>query len=108
VSDVGYDDGLVRVDEDGLTLARYYFPFATSKHIPFDQIRAIDVRPMGWLTGRLRGWGTTHPRFWLQLDPRRFRKTTLISLDIGRRVHPAFTPADPDAVLQLLRARVNS
>lgn len=107
MSDVLYDDGLVRVDEGGLTLARYYFPLGRSKHIPFDQIRAIDVRPMGWLTGRLRGWGTTHPGFWLPLDPGRFRKTTLISVDTGRRVRPAFTPADPDAVLQLLRARIN-
>jgi hypothetical protein len=104
--DVLYDDGLVRVDEGGLTVARYYFPFATAKRVAFEQIQAVHVRRMGWLTGRLRGWGTTVPGSWLPLDLGRFRRTVMICLDVGGRVQPSFTPVDPDAVVALLRTRI--
>jgi hypothetical protein len=31
---------------------RYYFPTGQSNHIPYQQIHAAEVRPMGWLTGK--------------------------------------------------------
>ena len=34
-----YDDGLVTLDADGLTIRRYYFPLGTSKRIPYVQIK---------------------------------------------------------------------
>jgi hypothetical protein len=103
-----YDDGRCVLDEDGLMLRRYYFPFATSKRIPYSKIQKFDARPMGWLSGKGRGWGTSNPRYWLPLDMSRARKNTLIVLDLGRWVKPAFSPDRPERVLQLLRERVPS
>jgi hypothetical protein len=97
-----YDDGRTRLDGDGITLRRYYFPLGTSKHIPYHRIRSVHARPMGWLTGKGRGWGTAHPGYWLPLDPTRPRKHTLVVLDLGGHVKPAFTPDDPQRVLDLI------
>ena len=101
-----YDDGGLLLDEDGVTIRRYYFPWAGSKRIPYRQLRHAEARPMGALTGRARIWGTTVPRYWLPLDLGRPRKQTLVVLDIGRRVRPAISPDDPDQVLDLLRERM--
>lgn len=97
-----YDDGLVRLDEHGLTLRRYYFPTAASKRVPYQRIRRAWAQPMTWWSGKGRGWGTAHPGYWLPLDFRRPAKDVLIVLDLGGRVKPAFSPADPDRVLDLL------
>ncbi|SFE50750.1 hypothetical protein [Blastococcus tunisiensis] len=97
-----YDDGRVCLDAEALTLRRYYFPFATSKRIPYSAIRGVDVRPLTWLTGKGRLWGSAHPRYWLPLDATRLRKDTAVVLDLGGRVRPTFTPDDPERVRQLL------
>jgi hypothetical protein len=103
-----YDDGRIVLDEQGVTLRHYYFPIATSKRVPYDRIRGVEARPMGWLTGKGRGWGSAHPRYWLPLDASRPRKDTLIVLDIGNYVRPAFSPDDPDRVLELLQSHVRN
>lgn len=97
-----YDDGLAVLDSEGVTLRCYYFPIGTSKHIPYRQIQGVEVRPMGWLTGRGRGWGSAHPGYWLPLDISRPRKDKLLVLDLGGHVRPAFSPDDPDRVLEIL------
>ena len=97
-----YDDGRVRVDSDGITLRRYYFPIGTAKHIRYRDIRSVDLRPMSWLTGRGRLWGTSDPRYWLPLQAGRAGKHTLMVLDLGGRVSPAFTPDDPQRAGDLI------
>jgi hypothetical protein len=101
-----YDDGRVLLDDAGLTLRRYYFPTGTSKRIPYARIRGVEARPMGWLTGKGRGWGSAHPGYWLPLDTGRPHRHTLVVLDLGRTVKPAFTPDDPDRVLDILTQHV--
>jgi hypothetical protein len=103
-----YDDGRVLLDADGVTLRRYYFPFGSSKHIPYGRIRQVEARPMGWWTGKGRGWGSASPRYWLPLDTSRPHKDTLIVLDTGDYVHPAFTPDDPGKVLELIRSHTTT
>jgi hypothetical protein len=102
-----YDDGGLVLDEEGMTIRRYYFPSAGPKRIPYAKIRRATVRPMGWLTGRGRGWGTAHPGYWFSLDLRRAAKRTLVVLDLGHRVKPCVTPDDPDRFIELLRGRVS-
>lgn len=106
MSNALYDDGGLVLDEDGLTIRRYYFPWAGSKRISYANIRRAEVRPMGWFTGRGRVWGTADPRYWLPLDVRRARKHTLLVFDTGRCVKPCVSPDDPDRVVELLRGRV--
>lgn len=101
-----YDDGGLLIDRDGVTIRRYYFPWAGAKRITFAEISGVGTRRIGWLTGKGRGWGTTHPRYWLPLDLSRPHKDTLVVLDLGRRVMPALTPDDPDRVVEIIRRAV--
>lgn len=101
-----YDDGGLRIDESGVTIRRYYFPWGAAKRIAYRDLRAVDVRPMGWLTGRGRIWGSGSLRSWLPLDWARPGKQRLVALDVGSLVWPAITPDDPDRVARLLQDRL--
>src|ERR1700730_8506400 len=97
-----YDDGLVQLDREALTLRRYHFPSGTAKVIPLRSIRGYSVEPLGLVLNRFRIWGSSDLRQWLPLDVRRPLKSTLISLDVpGTRPRPAFTPADPDRFIEI-------
>lgn len=96
------------LDADGVTLRRYYFPVGASKRIRYSEIRRVEARPMTWLTGKGRGWGSAHPGYWLPLDTGRPHKDTLVVLDVGRYVKPSFSPDDPDRVLAIIRQRTGS
>lgn len=104
VSDVLYQDSGLIIDHTGLTIRRYYFPWGGSKRIAFTDIDSVDVRAMGWFTGRGRVWGSACPTVWLPLDLNRVRKRTLIMIDRGCRVRPAITPDDPFRVVDLIRS----
>jgi len=102
-----YDDGLVQLDADGLTIRRYYFPLGTSKHILYAQIKGVQQLPMGLWTGKGRLWGSGDLRHWFPLDLRRPWKEKALILDIGTWVRPVITPDDPDQVLALLQERIS-
>lgn len=105
--DVIYDDGLVRLDEAGVTLRYYYFPFATKKFVPYDRIRAVDTAVLGNWNGRWRLWGAPWIDQWLPLDVMRPKKDTAVVLTI-RRISPVFTPDDPESVAHLIRERMTA
>lgn len=106
VTDALYDDGGLRLDENGVTIRRYYFPWAGPKRFGYKVIRHVEVLPLNWLSGKGRGWGTAHPGYWFPLDTRRPGKSTLLIFDLGSRVKPCVTPGEPDRVIALLRDRV--
>ena len=98
-----YDDGLIQLDREAITLRRYHFPSGTSKIIALNRIRGYRAEPLGLLVHRFRIWGSSDLRRWLPLDVRRPLRSTLITLDVpGTRPSPAFTPADPDEFTALL------
>jgi hypothetical protein len=98
-----YDDGLVQLDREAITLRRYHFPSGTSKIIALDRIRGYRAEPLGLFMHRFRIWGSSDLRRWLPLDMRRPLRSTLITLDVpGTRPSPAFTPANPDELTALL------
>jgi hypothetical protein len=103
-----YQDAGLTLDEDGITIRRYYFPFATPKRIAYSDIQGIKAKPMGWNSGKGRFWGASDPRYWFPLDTQRGKKQTLLILDVGRRVRPCITPEDPDKVIGLLKTRVTA
>ena len=97
-----YDDGLVQLDGQALTLRRYHFPSGTAKIIPLQTIKGYHAEPLGMWLQRFRFWGTSDLRRWLPLDARRPTRSTLITLDIpGVWPSPAFTPAEPAVFLSL-------
>ena len=68
------------LDDDGLTIRRYYFPCAGPKHIPYSAIRHVVARRMN---------------------------SILLVLDVGARVKPCVSPDDPQRVIELLRERAH-
>jgi hypothetical protein len=98
-----YDDGLVQLDREAITLRRYHFPSGTSKVIPLRSIRSYKAEPLGLWMQRFRLWGSSDLRRWLPLDVRRPLKSTLVTLDVvGTHPKPAFTPVDPGAFIEVL------
>lgn len=98
-----YDDGLIQLDREALTLRRYHFPSGTSKIIPLRDIRGYRATPLGLFMQRFRLWGSSDLRRWLPLDIRRPLKSTLVTLDVpGARPDPACTPVRPGQFLELL------
>lgn len=98
-----YDDGLVQLDREALTLRRYHFPSGTSKIIPLRAIRGYKAEPLGIFTQRFRIWGSSDLRRWLPLDVWRPIKSTLVTLDVvGAKPRPAFTPQRPTEFLAKL------
>ena len=102
-----YDDGLVRVDDSGVTLRHYYFPFGIEKFVPYCDIRAVDTAVLGNWNGRWRLWGASTTDQWLPLDVMRPKKDTAVVLTI-RRISPVFTPDDPELVARLIRERITA
>ena len=100
-----YDDGLIELDSEGLTIRRYYFPFGTSKRIPYAQIKDVQEQHMGLLTWKGRIWGSGDLQHWASLDLRRPQKEKALILDLGTWIKPVITPDDPDRVLALLQER---
>jgi hypothetical protein len=93
-----YDDGLVQLDSQALTLRRYHFPSGTSKVIPLASITKYEIKPVGAFNNRFRLWGSSDLRTWLPLDMRRPLRSTLVTVHLAGnpRWRPAFTPARPD------------
>ncbi len=98
-----YDDGLVALDREAITLRRYHFPSGTSKVIPLTRVRGYTVTPLGWWMQRFRLWGSSDLQRWLPLDLKRPLRSTLVTLDVpGSYPKPAFTPVDPDQLVAML------
>jgi hypothetical protein len=88
-----YDDGMVQLDRQAITLRRYHFPSGTSKVIPLSAIRGYRTESLGFVINRFRIWGSSDMRRWLPLDVWRPIKSTLVTLDVpGTSPSPAFTP----------------
>ncbi len=97
-----YKDRWIECTDEGIRIRGYYFPWGT-KHIPYRKIRSARRVGMTALRGKLRLWGTSNPRYWASLDPRRGSKKEALVLDVGRYVHPFITPDDVDAVESAIR-----
>ena len=88
-----YDDGLIQLDRQAITLRRYHFPSGTSKVIPLRTVRGYRAEPLGLVLNRFRIWGSSDLRRWLPLDVWRPVKSTLVTRDVpGTRPSPGFTP----------------
>lgn len=98
-----YDDGIIQLDQEALTLRRYHFPSGTSKIIRLRDIRGFRTSSLGLLLHRFRIWGTSDLRRWLPLDVRRPLKSTLVTFDVpGTYPDPACTPEHPTQFIELL------
>jgi hypothetical protein len=104
-----YDDGVIRCDDQGLTIRRYYL-WGAEKRIPYASVKGFMPLPMTGGLGSLRKWrlwGSGDFVHWWNLDPRRPKKELALVLDIGRRVYPTITPDDPTEVARILTERTD-
>lgn len=98
-----YDDGMIQLDREAITLRRYHFPSGTSKIIPMRAVRGYKSESLGFFLERFRIWGSTNPRQWMPLDIWRPIKSTRVILDVDDTAPaPAFTPLRPREFLAVL------
>ena len=101
-----YEDAGLVLDDDGITIRRYYFLLSVPKRVAYNKIRGIRAKPMSWASGKGRFLGAVKPRYRLPRDVHRASKQTLLILELGRWIKPCITPEDPARVIALLRDRV--
>jgi hypothetical protein len=95
-----YDDGRVACDEEGL-LIRWYYLWGPKK-IPYGSIKAVNRRPLTFMRGRWRIWGSGDLKHWYNLDGRRPKKDVALEIDTGGWVRPTITPDDPEQVERIV------
>lgn len=98
-----YEDRTVRLDDRGVTIRHFYFPFV-SRFLPYEKIEYVQNAALPDIGGRWRIWGTGDFSHWYSLDLLRPRKHTAIVLEIWGYGTPAFTPRDPDTVASIISA----
>jgi hypothetical protein len=96
-----YDDGRIACDDHALIIGMYYL-WGGAKTIPYTAIRGVERQPLTGLTGKWRIWGSSDFVHWWNLDTKRPGKATALVIDLGKRILPAITPDDPDAVEGIL------
>jgi hypothetical protein len=101
---IRYQDKNIVLDDDGITIHWYYFPFG-SKRLHWADIRKVSVEPMGVMTGKYRIWGTSLPQYWLHLDLARPAKDKAIVLETAGWVKPVITPDDVDSALRVIQEK---
>jgi hypothetical protein len=105
---VVYTDGSVSVSRTEITLHGYYFPLGKPKVIPFDKIRKVTLRKLGWLSGKLRIWGSSLLDLrWYTRDCSRSKKDYCIDIDVsGSWITCSVTPQNVRRVYDLLAQHV--
>ena len=69
-----YEDQLVPLTDEDLTLKNYYFPLGTPKRIPATEIVSIEKTAPTLLNGKWRLWGSSNFVSWFPLDGQRPRR----------------------------------
>jgi hypothetical protein len=98
------DDDLLVCTDTEFVIRRSYSPLGSAKRIPYARIRSVRWVPLTPLTGGLRIWGSGDFVHWFPLDGSRPRKQVALIVDLGRRVKPVVTPADPERLADRLTA----
>jgi hypothetical protein len=96
-----YSDSLISIDDNGLTIRLYYFPFG-AKRVNFSDIEKIEV----YKGGNMRLWGSDNFRTWFGLDWKRINRTmTFIIKRKNKWSRIGFTCEDSEKVANILRSK---
>ncbi len=101
-----YNDKLVEINNESITLKKYYFPFAGSKRIPLDKIKSIKVEKPSLFTGQARIWGTGDLMTWFPLDVGRLKRDKIFIISIiDKAISAGFTVENSETVLRIFEQK---
>ncbi|MEN6385597.1 MAG: hypothetical protein ABFD79_10410 [Phycisphaerales bacterium] len=97
-----YTDKLVAIDDEGITLKKYYHPFCNSKRVKYSDIKTIKALPGGCA----RLWGSGDFQTWFGLDWGRMKRKMTFIIEIKNSwFRSGFTCKDSDTVYKILKAK---
>lgn len=105
--DAIYDDGLITLDDEAITIRRYFLPWG-QKRIPYTKIVSVHRRPLTWIRGRARLWGSGDLVHMWNFDLGRPKKSEALELELRQHFVPTITPDDPATVYALLTERIGA
>ncbi len=101
-----YEDKLVEIRGDSLTLKNYYFPSMSPKRIPFDEIERIEIKQASILTGKWRIQGTGDFRTWFPFDSSRPKRDKIFFIHYKNKwMRSAFTVEDSQKTAEILKEK---
>jgi hypothetical protein len=99
---MNYSDNLIAIDNEGITLKVYYFPFCRSKRIKFSDIQKITAIKGGCF----RLWGSDDFQTWFGNDWSRMERKMRFVIEIKNSwFRSGFTCKDSDTVYKILSAK---
>jgi hypothetical protein len=99
---IPYSDKLISIDDEGITIRIFYFPFCGAKRVNFSDIEIV------WASkgGCFRLWGSDDFRTWFGLDSRRMsRSMTFIITQKNKWSRVGFTCEDSESVAKILQLK---
>ena len=98
-----YKDGNIELNPDGLIIKKYYLPFFSSKLIPINKIKNIQLKELNLLNGKLRIMGISFPLVYYNLDFGRIFKTHAIIIEEESNcLSIGITPDKPEECFKIL------
>jgi hypothetical protein len=96
-----YSDGLIKIDNDGITIRLFYFPFG-SKRINFSDIETVQA----YKGGCMRIWGSGDFRTWFGLDFGAMKRTmTFIIYYKNSWFRTGLTAQNSERVAEILKSK---
>lgn len=101
-----YEDSLILITDDSITLKNYYFPSLKEKKIRFEAIERIEAREPTIWSGKWRIHGTGNFKTWFPLDSSRYRRDRIFFIFCREKwIVSGFTAEDSVAVENLLKGK---
>jgi len=101
-----YQDSLITIEGDYLTLKNYYFPSMSSKKILFANVENIKVYDPSILRGKWRIQGTGDFRIWYPADSSRYKRDKIFVIIYKNKwMRSAFTVEDLDKVEEIFKVK---
>ena len=99
-----YKDEYIDLNFNGLTINKYYIPFLTSKFIPINKIKNIQLFELSTFNGKYRLMGMSWPLVYFHFDSKRANKThSIIIEEEDNLIKIAITPNNPSKCFKVLK-----
>ena len=101
-----YQDSLIEIKEDFITLKNYYFPSMSSKEILFANIEKIEIKQPTLWSGKWRIQGTGDFRTWYPMDSSRPKRDKIFLIKYKNKwMRTGFTVEDSAKVERILMSK---